>query len=229
MARRRLRNGNPQLAIAYLRVSTPDQRIDQQRDAIERWAAASGVTIAAWCSDVGVSGAAAVDERPALIEALSSLRLRGAGLLVAAKRDRLARDVSAAATIERLSAEAGARVVTSDGLDSSDTPEGQLVRTLIDAMSQYERALIRARTKAAMAAKRKRGEVVGQPQLGLRALGGRLVEDRAEQQALDRMRRLQAAGASHAAIAKTLQVEGYKPRGKRWHTTTVTRALAKTP
>lgn len=227
MPRRRLRIGNPLIAIAYLRVSTEDQRIDQQRDAIECWAAAGGVTIAAWCSDVGVSGAAAVDERPALIEALSSLRLRGAGFLVAAKRDRLARDVSAAATIERLSAEAGARVVTADGLDPSDSPEGQLVRTMIDAMAQYERALIRARTKAAMQAKKKRGEVVGQPQFGLQALGGRLVADPTEQRALKRMAKLQAAGLSHACIANKLQAEGYEPRGSRWHTTTVTRALSK--
>lgn len=227
MPKRTRRSGDTKLAIAYLRVSTTEQRVDQQRDAIERWAGAHGVRVAAWCSDEGVSGAATLDERPALLEAMALLRTHGAGLLVAAKRDRLARDVSTAALIERLSAEAGSRVVTADGLDSADTPEGQLVRTLIDAIAQYERALIRTRTKVALQAMKKRGEVVGQPQLGQRAVEGRLVEDPDEQAALARMRHLRAAGLPHGAIATKLQVEGYKPRGARWHTTTVTRALSK--
>jgi DNA invertase Pin-like site-specific DNA recombinase len=227
MPRRIGRTGNPQLAIAYLRVSTAEQRVDQQRDAIERWAGAHGVRVVAWCSDEGISGAAVLDERPALLEALALLRTHGAGFLVAAKRDRLARDVGSAAAIERLSAEAGSRVVTADGLDSADTPEGQLVRTMVDAIAQYERALIRTRTRVALQAKKKRGEVVGQPQFGQRAVGGRLEQDPGEQLALDRMRHLRAAGLPHGAIATKLQQEGYKPRGVRWHTTTVTRALSK--
>lgn len=195
------------------------------RDAIERWAASTGTTIAQWCSDEGLSGATAIDQRPALLEALAALRTHGAGVLVAAKRDRLARDVSNCAAIERLTQEAGARVVTADGLDSSDSPEGQLVRCIIDAMGQYERALIRARTKAALSAKAKRGEVIGSVPFGSRAMAGKLVADKQEQRALVRMRELKAAGASHSAIADKLAAEGHKPRGNRWHVTTIQRAL----
>lgn len=228
MARPKLRSTtNPKLAIAYMRISTTDQTVDPQRDAIERWASSHGITVVAWCSDEGVSGAAPLDERPALLEALGLLRQHGAGLLVAAKRCRVARDVSTAAAVERLTAEAGSRLQTADGLDSSDSPEGRLLRTLIDAIAQYERALIRARTKAALGAKAKRGEVVGGIPLGCKAQGGMLVKDHAEQQALERMRRLHAAGTSHASIAHVLTQEGYAPRGKRWHVTTVTRALAR--
>ena len=43
---------------------------------------------------------------------------------MAAKRDRIARDVVVAATIERLVADAGARVVTADGVSAEQTPEG---------------------------------------------------------------------------------------------------------
>jgi DNA invertase Pin-like site-specific DNA recombinase len=222
---RKARSGDPRIAIAYLRVSRPDQKVMQQRDAIERWAASAGVRILQWCADEGVSGATPLDLRPALLEALSAVRTHGAGLLVGAKRDRLARDVSNCAAIERLTAEAGARVVTADGLDASDTPEGQLVRCIIDAMGQYERALIRARTKAALTAKAKRGEVIGSTPFGSRALAGKLVPDAQEQGALARMRELKAAGASNGAIADKLTAEGHKPRGQRWHTTTVQRAL----
>lgn len=212
-------------AIAYLRVSTEDQVVDQQRDAIERWAAARGIRIAAWCIDHGVSGAAPLDERPALLEALGSLRSHCAGFLVAAKRDRLARDVGSAAAIERFAAEAGATVVTADGIDPSDTPEGQLMRALVDAIAQYERALIRARAKGALAAKKKKGEVVGQVPFGWKRSGVALIALAAEQRAITRARHLRALGRSYAAIAGALEVEGYVPRGDRWHVSTVRRIV----
>lgn len=217
---------NPEMVVAYLRVSTEDQRngLEAQRSAIESWAAHSSVTVIAWCADEGVSGAAPLDERPALLEALASLRDHNAGQLVAAKRDRLARDVSSAAAIERLANEAGARVVTADGLDCSDTPEGALLRTLIDAMAQYERALIRARTKAALRAKLARGERVGAPVFGFDR-DGKPVE--LEQRALQRMRELRGGGATQAEIAATLTAEGFSSRRGRWHVTSVARALAR--
>jgi DNA invertase Pin-like site-specific DNA recombinase len=226
MARPKKLSGNPTIAIAYLRVSTTDQRVDQQRDAIERWAKHAGITIAAWLADEGISGAAPLDQRPALLEALACLRANRAGLLVAAKRDRLARDVSTAAAIERLTREAGATVVTADGIDSSDTAEGALMRTLIDAIAQYERALIRARTKAALLAKSKRGEVVGGIPFGKRGVGGMLVDHDGEQAALARMRSLKALGATQSEIVNVLTKEGHRARGRRWHVTTIQRALA---
>jgi DNA invertase Pin-like site-specific DNA recombinase len=216
---------NGLIAIAYLRVSTEDQTVDQQRDLIERWAKANGVRVAEWLADEGVSGAAPLDERPAFLAALAALRTHGAGLLVAAKRDRFARDIGTAAAIERLVSEAGAKVVTADGVDSSDTPEGQLMRAIIDAMAQYERALIRARTKGALAAKKKRGEVVGQVPFGWRASEGRLERVPSEQRAIDRARRLRSQGRSYRVIAEVLESEGHRPRGERWHVTTVQRLL----
>jgi DNA invertase Pin-like site-specific DNA recombinase len=219
--------------IAYLRVSTSDQAngLETQREAIEGWAAAQGARVVAWCADRGVSGAAPLDERPGLLEALARLQDHGAGVLLAAKRDRLARDVSTAAAIERLTREAGASVVTADGLDCSDTPEGQLVRTLIDAMAQYERALIRARTKAVLAAKRRRGEKLG----GKLPFGHRVVEhgdgvkrlapDDLEQGALRFMRRLRDDGRTFEEVAAELTTGNWPSRGKKWHASTVLRAL----
>lgn len=54
---------------------------------------------------------------------------------VAGKRDRIARDVVVAATVERLAQDVGARVVTRDGLSADDTPEGVLMRTLMYAFA----------------------------------------------------------------------------------------------
>jgi DNA invertase Pin-like site-specific DNA recombinase len=237
MARPRKRNGDSKRAIAYLRVSTDEQTVQQQRDAIEAWAERERVTIASWHVDEDISGAASVADRPGMLDALSSLRASNAGLLVAAKRDRLARDVSQAATIEKLTVEAGARVVTADGLDASDTPEGAMIRGMLDVFAQYELAVIRARTRVALASKKKRGEAVGSAPYGWRnsgrtlqeggkSVGGRLVRVPDEQAAIARIRLLQAAGESHRAIAQALTREGYKARGRAWHATTIARVLS---
>ena len=53
---------------------------------------------------------------------LAALRVHGAGVLVAAKRDRIARDVVVAATVE-LARDAESTVVTADGVTVEDTPK----------------------------------------------------------------------------------------------------------
>src|SRR4051812_6671827 len=109
---RRAKPGNPLLAVAYLRVSTDEQRLgpEAQRAQITTWATREGVTVGAWDVDQGVSGGADLGNRPGLIGALGELRALGAGVLVVAKRDRLARDVGVAAAIERATEASGARV-----------------------------------------------------------------------------------------------------------------------
>ena len=101
--------------VGYVRVSTEEQRHGSaaQRDALERWCAANGAELVDVFEDHGVSGAAPLDQRPALLDALGALT-DGAVLLVA-RRDRLARDVMAAAMLERLAERAGARIVAADG------------------------------------------------------------------------------------------------------------------
>ncbi len=158
MNTRRARPGNALLTVAYLRASTEDQKLgpEAQRAAIEAWAAQAGITVAAWHVDSGVSGGSALDARPALGAALAALRGMGAGVLVVAKRDRLARDVAVAAMIEKATLAAGARVVSADGAGNGDSPADAFMRTLLDGAAAYESELIRARTKAALAAKRAR-------------------------------------------------------------------------
>ena len=223
----RQRAGDATLAVAVLRTSTEDRNLgpEAQRAAIERWAASSGVKVVSWHED-RISGAAAVEDRPGLLAGLAALRVHGAGLLVAAKRDRIARDVVIAAPVERLAQDAGARVVTADGVSIGDTPEGQLMRGLLDLFAAYERAVIRARTKAALGVKRSRGErVSGRAPLGYRFEGGRLAPDPAEAAVLARVHALRARGLSFARVTAILNAERVDCRGGRWHVTTLARAL----
>lgn len=220
--------GMQKTAVAYLRISTEDQHngADAQRQAIEAWSSQQGVHIAHWSHDLGVSGAAPLEDRPGLMEALEALREHSSELLVCAKRDRLARDVGTAAAIERLVRESGAQIATADGLDAADTPEGQLIRCIIDAMAQYERALIRSRTKAALKAKKARGERTGSIPFGFCELKGKLAPLEHEQAAIARIRELRAQGVTLHGLVHELTSEGHAPRGAKWHVTTIVRILA---
>lgn len=216
---KRARTGSPAVAIGYLRVSTDEQRLgpEAQRAAIEAWAAREGVQVAAWHVDAGVSGATTIEGRPALCAALAALREHGAGVLVVAKRDRIARDVVVAATIERAAQLAGARMVSADGTGNGDTPADAFMRTVIDGAAAYERGLIRARTKAALAAKKARGERAGELPYGFRlaADGVRIEEDAAEQGVLAAVRELRSAGLSQRAVVAELAARQLVSRASR--------------
>ena len=219
-------------AIIYTRVSTRQQAesglgLGAQRDACARWADTNGFELTGLHADSGVSGSASVDKRPGLLAALSEIK-RGDVFLVA-KRDRLGRDPVLVAMIERMVERKGARVISAagEGTESND-PSYILMRRMIDAFSEYEKLIIGARTKAALAKKRARGEKTG----GSVPYGYRLASDRksleakkAEQEVIDIMLDLRDEGLSFRAIANKLNLDGHRPRGAKWHATSVTRII----
>jgi DNA invertase Pin-like site-specific DNA recombinase len=218
MSNRRRPLGSPRVAVAYVRVSTEDQKLgpDAQRATIEAWAAREGVTVVAWHVDAGGSGGSDLADRPALVAALTDVRASRAGVLVVAKRDRLARDVAIAATVEKATAAAGARVVSADGTANGDTPADAFMRAVIDGAAAYERALIRARTKAALAAKRAKGERAGEVPYGYTADdAGRLTPCPGEQAVLATVRTLRAEGRPLRAIVAELAARGAASRARR--------------
>ncbi len=105
-------------------------------------------------------------------------------MLYVAKRYRLARDTLMVCWLERQISKRGARIVSAAGEGSNDdSSTSVLMRRIIDAFAEYERLMIRARTKAAMQVKRQRGERLGRfieygYQLGI---GSRLEPNRREQ------------------------------------------------
>lgn len=215
---RSARPGNPLLAIGYLRVSTDEQRLgpEAQRAAIEAWAAREGVAVVAWHCDAGVSGGSDIADRPALIAALGELRAARAGVLIVAKRDRLARDVAVAATVERAVKACGAKVLNADGTANGDSAADGFMRAMLDAAAAYERALIRARTSAALQAKRARGERAGAVPYGFTAdASGRLSPCEAEQAVIAAVRELRAAGIPLRAVVVELARRGFVSRTGR--------------
>jgi DNA invertase Pin-like site-specific DNA recombinase len=224
----KIKVGDQTRAIGYLRVSTDEQHLgpEAQRDALGKWATANGVTLVAIYTEA-VSGGAELDERTQLLAAIDAIKEHGAGVLLVAKRDRLARDTMLAAMIERLVERAGGRVVSADGVGNGTGPEAQLMRGIIDLFAQYERALIRTRTVAAMAMKKGRGERVGKIPFGLMvgADGKTLVPHPVEQEAVQLIVSMRGHGVTLKGITDRLNADGVACRGGRWHVTSVVRVL----
>jgi DNA invertase Pin-like site-specific DNA recombinase len=226
----RVRPGDPSRAVAYLRVSTEEQHLgpEAQRMTITRWAEIAKVTVVSWRTDAGVSGAADVPDRPSLNDALDDLTAHGAGILVIARRDRLARDVVIAATIERAAARCGARVLSADGVGNGDSPADQFMRTILDGAAAYERALIRARTRAALKARRAQGKRAGAVPWGYVSVDeeGTLRDSPAEREVVERVVALRAEGRSLRGIVRALDEDGARSRaGTRLQLTQVARIL----
>jgi DNA invertase Pin-like site-specific DNA recombinase len=205
-------------AIGYLRVSTAEQTtsglgLEAQGAAIAATASRLGLAVAHTFTDAGVSGGLALEQRPALLAALDALS-KGDSLIVA-KRDRLGRDVLNVAMIERLAARKGARIVSAAGEGTEDDgPTSILMRQIIDSFAQYERAVIRARTKAALSAKRARGERAGTVPFGLQLSDdGRTLEpNTSEQRTLEVIRECRLTGFSMQKIAAELNRRGIQTR-----------------
>lgn len=213
-------------AIGYLRVSTDEQRVsglglEAQRSSLAAAAKRLGLELAQVHADEGLSGSLPPAQRPGLMAALVAL---GKGdVLLVAKRDRLARDVLEVGLLERELRRKRARVVSAAGEGTeSDDPSSLLQRGIVDLFAEHERQMIRARTKAALRAKRARGERAGALPFGF-ALGadGKLVDVPEEQVALLLMKTHRLAGESLRAIARLLTERGYRPRGRAWHASSV--------
>ena len=210
-------------AYGYLRVSTDAQAdsglgLEAQRSAITAAAARLGLDLGDVFTDAGVSGALELEDRPGLFAAVNALK-RGDTLLVA-KRDRLGRDVVAVAMLERLTARKGARIISAAGEGTEGTDAASMLqRRILDAFGEYERLIIGQRTKAALKAKRDRGERAGNIPFGysLNADGRTLDANADEQHVIGLLRELKAADYTLRQIADELNRQGFTTRrGTAW-------------
>jgi DNA invertase Pin-like site-specific DNA recombinase len=224
-------------AVAYLRVSTDEQAdsragLHAQLDACRAHAERARWELASHHADEAISGAAPLDRRPALLDALAAME-PGDTLLVA-KRDRLGRDPIAVAMIEAAVARKGGRVVSAAGEGTDDDgPTSILMRRMVDAFAEYERLVIKARTRAAMASKRRRGERVGTIPFGsdLAADGRTLLDNDAERRTLAIILELKARGLSLRGIAARLDALSIPTKTGRgqWSHAALSRILARSP
>lgn len=189
-----------------------------------RHAESQGWEVRSVHKDEGVSGKEL--HKPALEEAISALQ-KGDVLLVY-RRDRIARRVLLSEMVHHKVTRKGCRIVAVEGdAVEGDSPEAVLVRQVLAAVAEFERAVAAARTRASMLARQAKGQRMGRyAPYGFRLKDGKLVPVAKEQAAIERARELQAEGLTPYGIAKKLDEEHAKARrGKAWDVKVVKKIL----
>src|SRR5829696_122399 len=142
------------MLIGYARVSTDDQNLDLQKDALEK----------AGCEQIytdQVSGTKA--RRPGLEQALS--HLRSGDTLVVWRLDRLGRSLRHLIDTVTDLQEKGIEFKSLTEAIDTTTSGGKLVFHIFGALAEFEREIIRERTQAGLYAARARGRTGGRPKV----------------------------------------------------------------
>jgi DNA invertase Pin-like site-specific DNA recombinase len=211
---------------AYFRVSTKGQGesdrlgLPAQRAAVAKFCNSSGYQIVADFEDRGYSGATA--DRPALADLLSRAHDSGFQAVIVAKWDRLARDTMLDGFL-RYSLSAAGIPVYSATEDNGVDPMAALTQTILAAVAQFERHLIRQRLMSARRLKRERGGYAeGRPRFGTRASNGALSANPDELVVISTAKRLRRSKKTFREIARALDMAGFKPRsGGKWSASTI--------
>lgn len=186
-------------ARAYVRVSKGEQHSALQRDATANLARQRGWSLERVHADEGISGA--TDKRPALRELLAAARAGELDVVIVYKLDRMFRSTRELLdTLASLDAWGVKFVSCTEPIDTA-SPAGKLLTTILAAIGEFERELIRERTRDGVAAARRRGKRVGRPR---RIVDTATVRDlRAKRWSYERIARKLGVGVGtvHRAIA----------------------------
>lgn len=199
--------------IAYYRVSTERQGksglgLDAQQSAVAGFIHGASELVASFTEIE--SGKRS--DRPELVKALDACRRQKAKLVIA-KLDRLSRNLAFIATLM----ESGVEFVAVDNPHAN-----KLTVHILAAVAEHERAMISERTKAALAAAKRRGVALGNPSLAKASKQGAAATRASAKQfaanVLPVIREIQAGGiTTQAAIAAKLNERKVPTaRGGRW-------------
>jgi DNA invertase Pin-like site-specific DNA recombinase len=170
----------PKRCALYARVSTSDQNTGMQLDGLRRLAEQRGWDVKGEFVDAGVSGSK--DRRPELDRLMAEVHRGRVDVVAVWRFDRFARSVRhLVMALDDFRARGVDFVSASDGIDTS-TPTGRFTFHVIAGVAELEREIIRERTRAGLAAARRRGAKIGRPRvavdlgraLALREAGGSL-------------------------------------------------------
>src|SRR5262245_8269018 len=150
-------------AALYMRISTKGhgQTTDTQALALRDYAANRGFQIIEEYRDEGISGSK--DSRPALDRLMKDARARKFDVVIVARFDRFARSVSHLLRALEEFGHLGIDFVSlSESIDTS-TPMGKMIFTVLGAVAELERNLIKERVHMGISRARKQGKRLGRP------------------------------------------------------------------
>ena len=152
----------------YLRVSTPDQKLDLQYDGLHSYADRAGLLVVGDYSDIAVSGRR--EGRPQLNALMTSVRNREVDCVLVWKFDRFARSTRHLLTALEEFDHFGVRFISVQDQIDTASPMGRAMFTIIGAMAELESSLISERVVAGMKAAAARGKQLGRPPLAPRLI-----------------------------------------------------------
>lgn len=167
------------VAIGYTRTSSASNigddkdSVPRQRKAIQAYANKAGYRIVAWFDDPAVAGDDMIDVRPGFAAALEQIAGNGVRTIIVETANRFARDLIVQETgFRRLQAD-GITLIAADKPDLfvDDTPTAVLVRQILGAVAQFDKAMTVAKLRGARERKRRKtgGKVEGRKSWAERA------------------------------------------------------------
>jgi putative DNA-invertase from lambdoid prophage Rac len=143
----------------YLRVSTGQQTVENQRQELARYVEARGWTIVREFADEGISGAST--RRPAFEALLADARRRRFQAVCVAKLDRFGRSLKdLVLSLEELQSLGITFISIGEGIDFSSS-SGRLQFHILSALAQWERERIADRVRSGMARAKAQGKRFG--------------------------------------------------------------------
>lgn len=185
------------MIIGYARVSTIDQSLNLQLDALKEFG----------CEEIfreKLSGAK--DDRPELLQAIKMSR--AGDKFVVYKLDRLARSTKRLIEIAELLREKGVEFVSiQDNIDTG-TAAGKAMFGMLSVLAEFERDIIRERTMAGLKAARARGRKGGRPKVNQQKLNQALALYHSQRMSVKEIQG--ATGISAATLYRELNKEKVK-------------------
>ncbi len=140
------------MKIGYARVSSFDQNLDLQKDALEK----------AGCERIIIDKASGKNTQRPGLQTIKDI-LRKGDVLIVWRLDRLGRSLKDLIEWVNYLETNGAAIKSLEESIDTTTATGKLVFHLFGALAEFERQLIRERTQAGLAAARARGRLGGRP------------------------------------------------------------------
>src|SRR5271167_1146727 len=176
-------------AAIYARVSTKDQSCAMQMRDLRAYCAARGFTIIREYIDIGQSGAK--DSRPELNELMADARKRKFDSILVWRFDRFARSTKHLLLALEEFRSLGVQFISYQENVDTTSPLGQALFTIVSAVAQLERDLIRERVRAGLRNARAKGKKFGRPRAQVDAF---------------RVAELRRDGLSWSQVCRTLNV-----------------------
>ena len=150
-------------AVAYYRTSSASNvgadkdSLKRQKEAVHSYAKQNKIKIVQEYYDASVSGADPIDARDGFSDMLAYMSGNGAKTILVENASRFARDLTVQLTGHSKLLELGYELIPVDAPShfTDDTPTAQMVRSILGAVSEFEKSSLVAKLKAARVRKRR--------------------------------------------------------------------------